>query len=67
VQKYGTIARRYSLQADESRRATYRIELIWHLFGTRFWIRRDGKYSEKLPEATATQIADELRKWLRKP
>ena len=43
---------------------THRIELIRQPVGKRFWIRRDGKSSDKLPVATATQIANELRRWL---
>lgn len=29
---------------------THRIELIRQPFGQRFWVRRDGKISETLPE-----------------
>jgi len=43
---------------------THRIELIRQPFGKRYWFRRDGKYSDKLPEATATQIAERIRHWL---
>jgi len=43
---------------------THRIELIRQPFGKRYWIRRDGKHSAKLPEATATQIAERIRRWL---
>ena len=32
--------------------------------GRRYWVRRDGKYSTKVPEATATQIAERIRRWL---
>ena len=46
---------------------TYRIELIRQLLRpSQFWVRRDGKQSRKLPDATATEIADEIRKWLAK-
>ena len=43
---------------------THRIELIRQDFGGRFWIRRDGKVSESLPEATASEIADRIRRWI---
>jgi hypothetical protein len=43
---------------------THRIELIRQDFGERFWVRRDGKLSESLPEATASQIADRIRRWI---
>ncbi len=43
---------------------TRKIELIRQPFGTRFWIRLDGRTSTKLPEATATEIADRLRRWI---
>ena len=43
---------------------TYRIELIRQPIGRRFWIRKDGKYSSKVPEATATQVAERIRRWL---
>ena len=43
---------------------THRIELIRQPVGKRCWIRRDGKDSTKLPEATASQIAERLRRWL---
>jgi len=43
---------------------THRIELIRQPVGTRYWIRRDGKDSTKLPEATASQIAERIRTWL---
>ena len=43
---------------------TYRIELIRQPFRRRFWIRRDGRKSKKMPEATATEIAEAVRKWL---
>ena len=43
---------------------THRIELIRQPVGQRYWIRRDGKYSTKVPEATATQIAELIRHWL---
>jgi hypothetical protein len=32
--------------------------------GRRFWVRRDGKYSTTVPEATATEIAERIRRWL---
>lgn len=43
---------------------THRIELFRRRVGKRDWIRRDGKDSAKLPEATATQIAERIRRWL---
>ena len=43
---------------------THRIELIRQPVGKRYWIRRDGKDSAKLPEATASQIAERIRRWL---
>ena len=38
-------------------------ELIRQPVGKRYWIRRDGKDSAKLPEATASQIAERIRRW----
>ena len=35
---------------------TCRIELVRNPFKQRFWVRRDGRQSAKMPEATATQI-----------
>ena len=43
---------------------THRIELVRNPFNQRFWVRRNGKQSSKLPEATATEIADQIRRWL---
>jgi hypothetical protein len=43
---------------------THRIELIRQPIRRRFWIRRDGRKSKKMPEATATEIAEAIRKWL---
>jgi hypothetical protein len=43
---------------------THRIELARQPVGRRYWVRRDGKYSTKMPEATATQIAERIRRWL---
>ena len=43
---------------------THGIELIRQPVGKRYWIRRDGKDSTKLPEATASQIAERIRRWL---
>ena len=43
---------------------TYRIELIRQPFGQKFWVRRDGKLSQTLPEATASEIADRIRRWI---
>ena len=35
---------------------THRIELVRQPVGKRYWIRRDGKDSAKVPEATATRL-----------
>ena len=43
---------------------TYRIELIRQPFRRRFWIRCDGRKLKKMPEATETEIAEAIRKWL---
>jgi len=43
---------------------THRIELIRQPFGKRYWIRRDGTHSARLPEATATQIVERIRRCL---
>jgi hypothetical protein len=43
---------------------THRIELARRPAGKRYWIRRDGKPSTKVPEATASQIAERIRRWL---
>jgi hypothetical protein len=43
---------------------THRIELVRNPFNQRLWARRNGKQSLKLPEATATEIADQIRRWL---
>jgi hypothetical protein len=43
---------------------TYRIELVQQPVGRRYWVRRDGKHSAKVKEATATQIAERIRRWL---
>lgn len=45
---------------------TYRIELVRIPFTKRFCIRRNGTRSTKLPEGTATEVADEIRRWLAK-
>ena len=45
-------------------RKTYRIELIRQPTGRRFWIRKDGRYSSKVPEVTATQVAERIRREL---
>jgi len=42
---------------------THRMELIRQLVGKRFWVRRKGKPSTKVPEATASQIAERIRRW----
>jgi hypothetical protein len=43
---------------------THRIELIRQPAGKRYWIRRDGRDSTKVPEATASEIAERIRRWL---
>jgi hypothetical protein len=43
---------------------THRIELIRQRVGKGYWIRRDGTDCAKLPEATASQIVERLRRWL---
>jgi len=43
---------------------TVRIELIRQPIGHRFSVRRNGKMSEKVPEANATEIAERIRHWL---
>jgi hypothetical protein len=53
---------RISLKRQGGR--THRIELVRYPFQKRFWVRRDGKQSAKLPEATATEIAEQIRRWL---
>ena len=45
---------------------THRIELVKIPFTRRFRIRRNGSKSTKLPEATATEVAEEIRCWLAK-
>ena len=42
----------------------HRIELVRQPMERRFWVRRDGKYSTKVPVATATEIAERTRRWL---
>ena len=53
---------RISLKRSGGR--THRIELVRNSFNQRFWVRTNGKQSAKLPEATATEIADQIRRWL---
>ena len=43
---------------------THRIELVRQPIRRRFSVRRDGKYSTKVPEATETEIAERIRRWL---
>ncbi len=43
---------------------THRIELVRQPVGRRYWVGRDGKYSTKVPEAMASQIAEHIRRWL---
>jgi hypothetical protein len=44
--------------------ATYRIGLIRQPAGKRYWVRHDGKYSTEIPEATATELAQRIRRRL---
>ena len=37
---------------------TFKIELIRQRLGQRFWVRRDGKRSQRVPETSATEIAE---------
>ena len=43
---------------------THRIELVRQPAGRWYWVRRDGKYSTKVREATPSQIAEHIRRWL---
>ena len=43
---------------------THRIELVRQANGLRFAVRRDGKRSRDLPVATASQVAQRIRRWL---
>ncbi len=43
---------------------THRIELIRQPVGRRYWVRRDGTYSTKVPEATSSQVAEHIRRCL---
>ncbi len=43
---------------------THRIELVRQPAGRRDWVRRGGKYLTKVPEATPSQIAEHIRRWL---
>ena len=43
---------------------THRIDLVRPPTGRRHWVRRDGKHSTKVPEATAAQIAERIRRRL---
>ena len=52
------------ISLKERGRKTVRIELVRQLGGRKFWVRRDGKDSVKVPEATATEIARRIRQWL---
>jgi hypothetical protein len=46
--------------------ANHRIELVKIPFAKRFRIRCDGTKSTKLPEATATEVTEGIRRWLAK-
>ena len=43
---------------------THHIELVRQPVGRWYWVRRDGKYSTKVPDATPSQIAEHIRRWL---
>ena len=43
---------------------THRIELVRIPFMRRIRVRRNGRTSAKLPEATVTEVAEEIRRWL---
>ena len=43
---------------------THRIELVRIPFTKRFRIRRNGSKSTKLPVDTATEVAEEIHRWL---
>ncbi|MBI5761011.1 MAG: hypothetical protein HZA46_21010 [Planctomycetales bacterium] len=43
---------------------TVRIELVRQPAGQRFWVRRNGTRSQIVPEASASEIADRIRRWL---
>ena len=43
---------------------TYGIDLIRQPMRRRYWGHRDGSYSAEVPEATATYIAEHVRRWL---
>jgi len=46
------------------RGSTHGIEFVRQAVGRRYWVHQDGKYSTEVPEATATQIAERIRRWL---
>ena len=52
------------ISLKERGRPTLRIELVKIPFTKRFRIRRNGSKSKKLPEGTATEVAEEIRHWL---
>ncbi len=43
---------------------TYQVELIQIPMTRRFRVRRDGRESTRMPEATASQVAEQIRRWL---
>ena len=63
-QKHAPTFRRHPHQLEKRGGPTHRIELIPQTGGKRYWIRRNGKPSTKVPEATASQIAERIRRWL---
>ena len=48
------------ISLEKRGRRMCRIELV----GRRYGVHRDAKYSTKVPEATASQIAELIRRWL---
>jgi hypothetical protein len=44
-----------------------RVELVEQPWPGRFWLRVDGKRSERLPEASLSRVCDRLRRWLTRP
>ena len=52
------------ISLKKRRRPTHRIELVRQPVAKRYWIRRNGEHSSKVPEASASQIAERIRRWL---
>ena len=49
----------------KSKGKIHKIELIKQPLGKRYWVRYQGKKSDKMPEATLTQVINEIRKFFR--